>query len=87
MPIYEYRCKSCSKHFETMQKVSDKPVKECIYCSSKKIEKLISQSSFALKGSGWHKTDYANTKHGTDKTCDIKNSDKQPSCANCPSAN
>jgi predicted nucleic acid-binding Zn ribbon protein len=67
-----------------MQKISDKPVKECIYCSSKKVEKLISQSSFALKGSGWHKTDYT-----ANKSCDAdssKKDNKQSPCANCPSA-
>ncbi|MBI3399014.1 MAG: zinc ribbon domain-containing protein [Deltaproteobacteria bacterium] len=84
MPIYEYKCKSCDKRFEMMQKISDKPLKECIYCSSKKVEKLMSQSSFALKGSGWHKTDYT-----ANKTCGAgagKKDDKQSPCANCPSA-
>lgn len=84
MPIYEYQCKSCGKHFEVMQKISDKPLKGCIYCSSKNVEKLMSQSSFALKGSGWHKTDYA-----ANKTCDAaagKKDDKASPCATCPSA-
>ena len=85
MPVYEYQCNSCGKQFEIMQKITDKPVKTCIHCSSKKVEKIISQSSFALKGSGWHKTDYAEK----GKTCDIgdgKKDVKQPQCANCPSA-
>ena len=85
MPIYEYQCKSCGKNFEIMQKFSDKPPKECIYCLSKKVEKLMSQSSFALKGSGWHKTDYA----ANNKPCDAgagKKDDKQSPCATCPSA-
>lgn len=84
MPIYEYQCKSCGKRFEAMQKLSDKPVKECIYCSAKNVEKLMSQSSFALKGSGWYKTDYA-----ANKACDAgvgKKDDKSSPCANCPSA-
>ena len=84
MPIYEYRCNACGKEFESMRKLSDKPLKDCIYCSSKKIEKIMSQSSFALKGSGWYKTDYA-----AKKACDIgtdKKDDKKSPCANCPSA-
>ena len=55
MPVYEYQCNSCGKQFEIMQKITDKPVKTCIHCSSKKVEKIISQSSFALKGSGFIK--------------------------------
>lgn len=85
MPIYEYKCNACGKHFEIMQKISDKSLNACVYCSSKKIEKLMSQSSFALKGSGWHKTDYA-----ANKPCDAgvgKKDDKQSPCASCPSAN
>lgn len=84
MPIYEYQCKSCGKRFEIMQKISDKPVKKCIHCSDEKVEKIMSQSSFALKGSGWYKTDYV-----ANKTCDAgagKKDDKQSPCANCPSA-
>ncbi len=84
MPIYEYQCKSCGRHFEIMQKISDKPIKKCIHCSDGNVEKIMSQSSFALKGSGWHKTDYA-----ANKPCDAgadKKDDKQSPCAGCPSA-
>lgn len=84
MPIYEYQCKSCGRHFEIMQKISDKPIKKCIHCSDGNVEKIMSQSSFALKGSGWHKTDYA-----ANKPCDAgadKKDDKQSPCASCPSA-
>lgn len=84
MPIYEYQCKSCGRRFEIMQKISDKPIKKCIHCSDENVEKIMSQSSFALKGSGWHKTDYA-----ANKSCDTgigKKDDKQSPCANCPSA-
>lgn len=85
MPVYEYECKSCGRQFEIMQKFSDKQAKECIYCSSTDVEKLISQSSFALKGSGWYKTDYA----ASNKPCNTgagKKDDKQSPCASCPSA-
>lgn len=85
MPIYEYHCKNCGKNFEMMQKISDKPLKECTYCSSTKIEKLMSQSSFALKGSGWYKTDYA-PKGESCKAGAGKKDDKSSPCATCPSA-
>ena len=58
MPIYEYRCEKCGSHFEVIQKFSDKPLKFCSNCKGRLI-KLISQTSFQLKGSGWYVTDYA----------------------------
>ncbi len=59
MPIYEYECTKCSRIVEAWQKFSDKPLGTCKYCSGK-LHKLISQSSFHLKGTGWYVTDYAN---------------------------
>jgi putative FmdB family regulatory protein len=58
MPIYEYRCCDCDKHFEVMQKFSDPPIETCTSCSGT-VQKLISRSAFHLKGSGWYVTDYA----------------------------
>ena len=58
MPIYEYQCTKCGEIFEAFQKVNDNPLKECKFCRGK-VERLISQSSFQLKGSGWYLTDYA----------------------------
>jgi putative FmdB family regulatory protein len=57
MPIYEYECKSCGKHFELWQKITDEPLKVCKECGGELI-KLISESSFILKGTGWYVTDY-----------------------------
>ena len=59
MPIYEYECSKCGKIDEVLQKFSDKPLFKCKHCSGK-LHKLISQSSFHLKGTGWYITDYAN---------------------------
>ena len=59
MPIYEYECTKCGKFEEVYQKFSDKPLTKCKQCSGK-LHKLISQSSFHLKGTGWYVTDYAN---------------------------
>lgn len=59
MPIYEYQCSKCGNVEEAIQKFSDKPLSKCRHCSGK-LHKLISQSAFHLKGSGWYVTDYAN---------------------------
>lgn len=58
MPIYEYQCDQCGNIEEALQKFSDKPLRKCRHCAGK-LHKLISQSAFHLKGSGWYVTDYA----------------------------
>ncbi len=69
MPIYEYQCSGCGKHFEIFQKISDKPLTQCKECKGK-LSKLISNCAFHLKGNGWYVTDYkkpvdsANGKNG-----------------------
>jgi putative FmdB family regulatory protein len=62
MPIYEYRCSRCAHEFEVWQKMSDPPVKICPKCHAHKVEKLISVTSFQLKGTGWYATDYGRGK-------------------------
>lgn len=57
MPVYEYQCKDCGKVFEKFQKITEQPLKECRMCKGT-VERLISNCSFHLKGSGWYVTDY-----------------------------
>ena len=63
MPIYEYECTACGKIEEVFQKFSGKPLTKCRHCSGK-LHKLISQSTFHLKGTGWYVTDYAEKSKG-----------------------
>lgn len=66
MPIYEYKCSVCGKHIELMQKVGDCAPQVCPECGAlKSLKKLISQTSFELKGSGWYVTDYKNNSKPT----------------------
>jgi putative FmdB family regulatory protein len=58
VPLYEYQCPACGHRFETIQKFSDPPLKECPKCGGL-IEKLQSAPAFQFKGSGWYITDYA----------------------------
>jgi putative FmdB family regulatory protein len=58
MPVYEYECTACGHQFEEFQKITDKPIRTCPACHRRKVRKLISQSTFVLKGSGWYVTDY-----------------------------
>ena len=64
MPLYEYECTKCHRIDEVFQKFSDKPLSKCTHCSGK-LQKLISQSTFHLKGTGWYVTDYVNKSRNT----------------------
>ena len=65
MPIYEYQCQKCST-FEITQKITEKPLGKCPNYK-KKVKKLISNTSFQLKGTGWYVTDYARKDKGAGK--------------------
>ncbi len=58
MPIYEYKCMNCGYTFEKLQKFSEAAVSKCPKCGGP-VKKLVSHSTFQLKGSGWYLTDYA----------------------------
>lgn len=76
MPIYEYECSKCGEIEEVIQSFSDKPLKTCRHCRGK-LHKLISQSSFHLKGTGWYVTDYAGKRgQGTQTQTDSNTSGK-----------
>ena len=72
MPIYEYGCDKCDEVIEKIQKFSDPLLKKHEGCGGT-LTKLISQSSFQLKGSGWYVTDYARKdSKGDGETADTK---------------
>lgn len=58
MPIYEYKCNSCGKTFEKMEKFSDAPLTTHDECGGA-VERLISAPALQFKGTGWYITDYA----------------------------
>lgn len=62
MPIYEYACQKCGE-FEVMQRITEATLERCPKCR-RKVKKLISNTSFQLKGSGWYVTDYARKGNG-----------------------
>ncbi len=61
MPVYEYECLQCDKIIEMQQKISDDKLSSCPECGHD-VKKLISRSSFHLKGSGWYSDGYSNDK-------------------------
>ncbi len=70
MPTYEYGCKACGHEFEREQRISDDPIKTCPKCKSRQARRLISRTSFVLKGSGWYSDLYSSpgkSEAGSDK--------------------
>jgi putative FmdB family regulatory protein len=82
MPLYEYQCKSCKNSFELRQKFSDAPASVCPECGGE-VEKLISQSGFALKGQGWYGDGYSGSKQAAPAATPCASGG---SCAGCHSA-
>lgn len=61
MPIYEYRCRACRHEFERLKKMNDPPETACPVCGGV-VDRLVSTTSFTLKGGGWYKDGYASKK-------------------------
>lgn len=59
MPVYEYACEKCGHEFEAEQRITEDPLKTCPKCRARKLKRLISQTSFVLKGGGWYADLYA----------------------------
>ncbi len=80
MPLYEYRCHSCGKTIEVIQKFSDEPLKVHADCGGD-LEKLISRSALQFKGTGWYVTDYAKSGSSPSTTAassESKSSESRP---------
>jgi len=94
MPVYEYECKQCMKVFEMQQKMADKPLSNCPDCNAP-VKKLMSMSSFQLRGGGWYADGYSNAS-GAAKTSEVAKTSEavKPApacpagagCAGCPAA-
>jgi putative FmdB family regulatory protein len=78
MPIYEYACENCDSEFEVEQRITEDPIRDCPHCSSNQVKRLISKTSFVLKGGGWYSDLYASSKEDA-KPADKPDSDKSKS--------
>jgi putative FmdB family regulatory protein len=70
MPVYEYQCGACGHEFEREQRISEDPIKKCPKCGKQRAKRLISRTSFVLKGGGWYGDLYASQKPGSEKKDD-----------------
>lgn len=58
MPIYEYQCPKCGRVFEEWVKASEAHREEpCPACGTPS-PRILSRTSFVLKGEGWYVSDY-----------------------------
>lgn len=62
MPVYDYQCKGCDHEFSREQRITENPVKKCPECGAMKAKRLISQTAFLLKGTGWYNDLYSSSK-------------------------
>lgn len=83
MPIYEYECQSCQEVIEKWQSLAEQPLTTCPSCSGI-LKKIISQSSFQLKGGGWYADGYSGSSNGGAKKCASAPSDSGGSSAAAP---
>ena len=65
MPLYEYKCLSCGRLMERIEKVNGPHLKKCPHCGGK-VERLVAAPSIQFKGAGWYVTDYAKKSSGGD---------------------
>jgi putative FmdB family regulatory protein len=92
MPVYEYECSGCQKVFEVQQRISDEPLTQCPECEGE-VKKIISMTSFQLKGGGWYADGYASASAGKEKKTAVPAAAPAAapcsaggSCAGCPAS-
>jgi putative FmdB family regulatory protein len=86
MPTYEYKCKTCGKEFEYIQKITDNAFKSCPteICEQEvkgmgHVERKISKNiGLVFNGSGFYITDYAH-KHTSGGSNGVKHSSEHES--------
>ena len=68
MPVYDFKCNKCEHVFELIQKYLD-PHPKCEKCEEPTI-KIISSTTFVLKGDGWYKDGYSSSPGDSKKVSD-----------------
>lgn len=80
MPIYEYNCQECGHKFSKLESImSEERTKTCPECGGE-AKRIVSLTSFQLKGGGWFSTGYSKETNTT--SC----SNKSSACTSCPAA-
>lgn len=77
MPIYEYYCERCDKVMEIEQNINDAPLSLCPECGANSFKRLISVTSFILKGGGWYSDGYTKGNKRTSESFKEKESSSE----------
>ena len=81
MPTYVYECSSCQKVFEVEQRITEDPLKNCTYCETGAVKRLIQPTAIMFKGSGFYVNDSKSTSSST-----IPPTDSAPASTPVPDA-
>jgi len=65
MPLYSYHCVKCDELYENMRSIKQRDIKLTCPSCNELCERILDLSSFQLKGGGWYKDGYGNTKTKT----------------------
>jgi len=85
MPTYQYRCTSCDRDLEVVQKFTDDPLTDCPECDGS-LRKVFNAVGVVFKGSGFYATDNRpKGKAGTAKSSE-KSSEKSEKSESKPTA-
>ncbi len=85
MPVYEYECNECRKTLEVQQRIADAALTNCPDCDGV-LKKLVSMSSFQLKGGGWYADGYSSKSAGDKKSATPPCKSASEGCKSCPAA-
>lgn len=87
MPLYEYGCSACGHVVELMQSASlAKAPEKCEKCGAGPMEKMLSRTSFILKGDGWYKDGYSKESPTKSPTAEATPSTPDAAPASTPAA-
>ena len=69
MPIYEYECAKCSATIDVLQKIDEPAPAKCEKCGAESsMSRMVSRTSFILKGGGWYSDLYSSAKKDPGKS-------------------
>lgn len=88
MPVYEYECPACEIVHEVQQRIADDPLQDCPDCGGA-VKKIVSRSSFQLKGGGWYADGYSSVAPQTSSNSTKSSAASTPPCKSgggCPCA-
>jgi putative FmdB family regulatory protein len=77
MPLYEYKCTTCHRHTEKIQKFSDPEITVCPHCGGH-LERVLSAPAVSFKGGGWYADGYGNAKPKSGDKASKAGSDSKP---------